>query len=107
MVFNFDQGRNRMFRFIILTTLLSSSVAHAACLPDSSELGDIGPESQLVCTMLESRSPDSEISILDRRIGSRDKVSVIIEVNGRAGVLNYRLIGADWILTEPVLVTVD
>jgi len=96
-----------MFRSILFTVLLSSSAAHAACLPDSPELGDIGPDSQLVCMMLESHSPNSKISVIDRKIQSHKRMSVIVDVDGRTESLNYTLIGADWILKEPVLVNTN
>jgi len=88
---------------VLLLTLTFSSASFAACLADSPEIGDIGPGSQLVCSVLVSRFPDSDITILDRKIESHNVISVIIAVDDQSNSLEYKLKGADWELTEPVL----
>ena len=93
-----------MLKSILIPVLLTTtSVSYGACLPDATEIGDIGPASQLVCDMLEVRSPNSDITILDRTIESHNAVSVAVDINGRTELLNYRLTGADWRLAEPAL----
>lgn len=93
---------------MLRTTLLSlsltiSMVSYGACQLDSPELGDIGPGSELVCSMLESQFPDSDIEILDRKIHSSNTVSVIVMIHGKPETLKYTLKKADWKLTEPAL----
>jgi len=93
-----------MLKTILLPLALTfSSVSFAACLSDSLEIGDIGPGSQLVCRMLVSRFPNSDIAILDRKIESQNAVSVIVAVDGQPKSLEYKLRGADWALVEPAL----
>ena len=93
-----------MLKTILLPLSLTfSSVAFAACLPDSPELGDVGPDSQLVCTRLGARFPQTNIVVVDRKIHSPNSVSVIVTVDGQSESLEYKLIGADWELTEPAL----
>lgn len=91
-----------MLRTILFSlTLISTSVTYGACLPDTAEIGDIGPGSQLVCNMLEARYPQSNIAVLDRKIHSQNTVLVIVSVDGQSESLKYNLRGADWMLTEP------
>lgn len=91
-----------MIKTILFTlTLAVIPGAHAACLQDSPEIGDIGPSSQLVCDLLEARFTQSDIAILDRKMHSRDTVAVIVAMNGQLQSLEYNLHGADWKLTEP------
>ena len=93
-----------MLRIISLPLALTfSSVSYGACLPDAPEIGDVGPGSELVCDMLESRIPDSNIAILDRKINSPNTVSVIVMLDGQSKTLEYKLKGADWELIEPIL----
>ena len=89
--------RKTIFLALTLATL---SEAHAACLQDSIEIGDIGPSSELVCDQLEERFPHSDIAILDRAIHSRHSVSVSVAINGHLESLEYDLRGADWKLRE-------
>ena len=53
--------------------------------------------------MLESRVPDSNIAILDRKIHSSSSVSVLVLLDGQSRMLEYKLKGADWELVEPTL----
>lgn len=93
-----------MLRTIMFTfAFTATSVTFAACLPDSEEIGDIGPDSQHVCNALEAQHPESEISILSRKILSHKNVSITISVDGKPESLEYRLKGADWRVTEPAL----
>jgi hypothetical protein len=94
--------RNKMLKTILLPLSLTfSSVSFAACLPDSAEIGDVGPDSEIVCTGLEARFPQSDFVVVDRNIHSPNNVSVIVTVDGQSGSLEYKLIGSDWKLTEP------
>jgi hypothetical protein len=93
-----------MLKTILLPLSLTfSSVSFAACLSDSPEMGDIGPDTQLVCTRLEAQYPQSDIAVVDRKIYSSSSVSLIVTVDGQTKSLEYELIGADWELTEPDL----
>jgi len=95
-----------MLKTILLPLTLSfSSVTYGSCLLDSPEIGDIGPGSQLVCQLLESRFPQLDIAILDRKIHSYDTVSVIVEVNDQHETMEYKLKGADWKLTKSDFLT--
>ena len=91
-----------MLKTILLPLSLTfSSVSFAACLPDSAEIGDVGLDSEIVCTGLEARFPQSDFVVVDRNIHSPNNVSVIVTVDGQSGSLEYKLIGSDWKLTEP------
>ncbi|MCW8908558.1 MAG: hypothetical protein OQL28_15040 [Sedimenticola sp.] len=84
---------------IPLTLLLSSSV-HAGCQMDPPELGDIGPDSGLVCEMLEHQHPYSaQIRVLDRALYSRNRVRVMVALDNHPASLLYDLVGANWRLT--------
>lgn len=96
--------RNKMLKTILLPLSLTfSSISFAACLPDSAEIGDVGPDSEIVCTELETRLPQSDIVVVDRNIHSPNSVSVIVMVDGQTESLEYKLIGPDWKLTVPAL----
>ena len=86
-----------MFKTTILTLgLLTGFNSFAACLHDTLEIGDIGPGSQLVCDTLASMYPDKRIEITGREIMSHDEVTIRMSIEGQAGSLHYRLVGADW-----------
>ncbi|MCW8903420.1 hypothetical protein, partial [Sedimenticola sp.] len=59
-----------------LMTLLLASASYGACQQDAAEIGDIGPESQQVCQMLEGRFPESSSVIIDRQIHSGSNISI-------------------------------
>ncbi len=81
-----------MLRTILISLSLTvSSASYGACQLDSPEIGDIGPGSELVCNMLESRVPNSDIAILDRKIHSPNTVSVIVMMDGKPETLEYKL----------------
>ncbi len=97
-----------MFKTTILTLgLLVVFNANAGCLPDSVELGDIGPESQLVCEKLESMYPDKHIVITGRELMSHNDVTILLTVEAQEVSLNYRLVGADWKLSQPLIANYD
>ena len=87
---------------IALPALLLCASAHATCVTDSPELGDIGPASELICAHLERRSPDADIAIVERKIQSGEIVHVTVEVDGKRESRMYRLQGADWQPIEPL-----
>jgi len=74
--------------------------AHAACVPDPPELGDIGPSSELVCDRLEHQFPGAPTAVTGRSIHSPTQVSVFASVNGRRVSLDYELFGYRWELDE-------
>jgi hypothetical protein len=80
--------------------------AQADCIPDTTEIGDTGPDGSNVCQMLEQRFPQLRFEILGRDIRTADTVSVVVSIDGRRQPLNYRLHGADWILTNPRIVDI-
>lgn len=88
-----------MHRLLLLpiATILSSQV-HSACQPGTFEIGDTGPDDSIVCAVLESNYPSSEIQILNREIHAADRVSVAIELDGRAQRVEYRLSDFQWLL---------
>lgn len=86
---------------MVLVALLLSSAVYGGCQIDSPELGDIGPDSRLVCDMLEHQHPYSrDIKVLDRELHSRNRVRVLIAVDNRQASLLYHLVGANWRLIE-------
>lgn len=91
----------KMFKIVLLSLALSlSTVVNGSCLPDPPELGDIGPDSNVVCQLLESWLPESNIAILDRNFPAYDTVSITVEVDGRHETIEYKLERADWKLTK-------
>jgi hypothetical protein len=82
-------------------TLTASSLSYAACLPDSPEIGDSGPSSEMVCEMLETKHPGNQFEIIDRVIRAQDSVKVIVMVGDKPASMEYKLVGADWKLTQP------
>ena len=93
-----------MLKVISISLALTfSSVSYGTCLPDSPEIGDIGPSSELVCDLLESQVPDTNVAIIDRKIHSSNSVSVMALLDGQSRTLEYKLKGADWELIEATL----
>jgi hypothetical protein len=84
---------------LMASPLLLSTGAGAVCTPDAPEIGDIGPDSTLVCRELERRFPDALSAVEDRTIRAADVVAVKVSVDGRPMVLQYSLTGFDWTLT--------
>ena len=86
-----------MLRIISLPLALAfSSVAYGACQIDSPEIGDVGLDSELICNMLDSNLPHSDIVILGRTIQSNNAVTVVVVVDDIPMSLEYRLVGVDW-----------
>lgn len=86
---------------MILVTVLLAPAVYGGCQVDSPELGDIGPESLLVCKMLEHQHPYSgSIKVLGREPYSRNRVRVFIEVDNRQASLLYDLVRANWHLVD-------
>lgn len=81
----------------LMASLLTLSLpAFALCTPDASEMGDIGPSSELVCHTLEERFPESRTAVENRRILSPDAVAVEVTIDGEPMLLTYRLAGFSW-----------
>lgn len=91
-----------MNKLLILTLLPAALGAHAACLPDAPEIGDIGPNSSGVCRALEKRFPGVLLTVDDRSVHSPTAVTVSASVDGNPVRLDYRLIGFEWVLDTPV-----
>lgn len=94
------------FAFIVGVLVLSFD-AHANCLLDAPEIGDIGPDSGVVCRELEPRFPGSTIAIENRSIHSPESISVLVSVNAKPMAMRYELSGAAWRLSEGVGATVQ
>jgi hypothetical protein len=68
----------------------------AMCTPDSPEIGDIGPVSELVCRDLEKRFPGAITAVENRTIRSPERVEILVSVDGESMVLGYALDGFVW-----------
>lgn len=81
----------------LMASLLTLSLpAFALCTPDASEMGDIGPSSELVCRALEQSFPDSRTAVENRRILSPSSVAVQVSIDGEPMDLTYELTGLSW-----------
>ena len=88
-----------MIRNIVCAlAFVSAATANAECIEDQWEIGDTGPGSSLVCSMLQSRFPEANLEVLDRELHDPGRVSVIVGINGQPQRLDYVLAGPDWIL---------
>jgi hypothetical protein len=85
---------------LALTILPLAFATHAACVTEPPEIGDIGPDSELVCNALEQRFPGATLAVVNRSIHSPSQVSVAASVNGRPITLRYELSGYTWRLDE-------
>jgi hypothetical protein len=74
--------------------------ATGACRTDQPEIGDIGPDSELVCKELVSRFPRADLAVTGRVIRSAKEVSVGARVDGRPLALHYVLSGYRWQLAS-------
>lgn len=74
--------------------------ATAVCMTDQPEIGDIGPDSELVCKELALGFPDAAVAVEGRSIHSPTTVSVVASVDGRPVLLRYELSGYTWRLDE-------
>ena len=73
---------------------------HAACLDNPPELGDTGPDSELVCREMEQSYAGSTLAVAGRTVHSGESVSVHVIVDGVPATRNYRLSGVSWRVTE-------
>jgi hypothetical protein len=87
---------NVVCSLLALSLLPIAASVQASCLPDSPELGDIGPGSELVCRQLEDRFASAELTVLDRTIRSPTEVTVVASVNGTPLQIRYEFIGYSW-----------
>jgi hypothetical protein len=81
---------------LTLAILLVAFAAHATCLKDPPEMGDIGPSSELVCTALAQLFPGAALTVVGRSIHSPTEVAVAASVNGRPIALRYKLSRYTW-----------
>ncbi len=88
---------------ICLAALFFATNAGATCIGDSIEIGDIGPATDQLCAVLQAKHPGHSITITNRHILSSEQVDIDYAVKQLEGHINYRLVGANWIQTEPVL----
>lgn len=89
-----------MNKILILTLLPIALAASANCVTDAPEIGDIGPDSDLVCKALEGQFPGAAVTVEGRAIHSPTEVSVTASVDGRPVSLNYELTGYAWRLDQ-------
>lgn len=87
-------------RLLILSLLPAAVGAHATCVTDAPEIGDIGPGSDLVCDQLRDQFPGAALAVENRVISSPTSVSVIASVNRAPIHLRYDLSGYVWDLTS-------
>jgi len=87
-----------MNKTLILALLPIAVEAHANCMTDAPEIGDIGPGSELVCNRLAQRFPRAALAVEGRTIHSPTEVRATASVNGRPIVMDYRLAGFTWVL---------
>jgi hypothetical protein len=85
---------------LILAILPVAVGAHATCLTDPPEMGDIGPSSELVCNGLQHRFPGAALVVEGRSIRSPTEVAVVASVDGKRVSLHYELAGYAWQLAE-------
>ncbi|MES9957240.1 MAG: hypothetical protein ABW086_09335 [Sedimenticola sp.] len=83
---------------LTLMALVLPSLVQGACIQDSVEIGDTGPDSQQVCDLLNAHFPRSDAVIINRDIHASDSVTVKVSLNDRIKLLNYTLSGATWSL---------
>lgn len=81
---------------IILALPLVATGAHASCVTDQAEMGDIGPSSELVCQELEQRFAGAALAVEGRLIHSPTEVTVTASADGQPILLGYRLTGFTW-----------
>ncbi|MCG6897845.1 MAG: hypothetical protein LJE60_12170 [Thiocapsa sp.] len=80
--------------------LATASAAQAACRADPPEIGDIGPDSELVCRGLEQRFPNAELAVEGRSIHTPTEVTVRVSVDGEERPLRFSLAGFTWHLRQ-------
>ncbi|MCU7812662.1 MAG: hypothetical protein KZQ77_15755 [Candidatus Thiodiazotropha sp. (ex Notomyrtea botanica)] len=92
---------------ICLVALIASTGTNAACIGGSIEIGDIGPSAELVCYSLDSLHPNHSIKITNRHIKSDDHVLIDYTVLQQKNRVDYRLVGFEWMMVEPIVVRSD
>lgn len=91
---------NIHFPFSIIPVLASFAMAgnvHASCRADTPEIGDIGPDGEVVCAALAHDFPRAEIQLYNRKIIAMDHVIVAAQIDDKPYSIDYRLVNADWI----------
>lgn len=83
---------------LMLAMLPVAVGASATCLTDPPEIGDIGPDSALVCRALERQFPGAALAVEGRSIHSATEVWVTASVDSRPVRLHYSLAGFSWTL---------
>jgi hypothetical protein len=96
-----------MNRMLILAMLPVALGANARCVTDSPEIGDIGPDSALVCKVLAQHFPSATLAVEGRSIHSPTQVTVAASVDGRPILLSYTLTGFSWNFNDAGLRTAD
>lgn len=100
-IFNVPGKSIVMIKQLLVLAILPVSVsATATCMTDQPEIGDIGPDSELVCKELALRFPDAALAVEGRAIHSPTTVSVVASVDGKPVSLRYGLSGYSWRLDE-------
>jgi hypothetical protein len=93
-----------MMKFALsLALLLTSAGTYAACNGDSLEIGDIGPSADLLCSSLDTKHPGQTVDVIQRHVQSGERVSIEYSVDQKDHRIDYRLVGADWILVDPMV----
>jgi hypothetical protein len=86
-----------MIRHVLILAILPVAFgAQAACVLDAAEMGDIGPDSAIVCGELERLYPGATLAVENRTIHSPTEVSVVAAVDGAPISLRYHLSGYRW-----------
>jgi hypothetical protein len=86
-----------------LALLLTTTGAYAACNGDSLEIGDIGPSTDLLCSSLDTKHAGQTVEVTQRHVQSGERVSIEYSVDRKSHRVDYRLVGADWILVDPMV----
>lgn len=85
---------------LLSALLLATFGAHANCSTDAPEIGDIGPDSIVVCNQLQERFPAAALAVGNRLIHSPTQVSVLASIDGRPIRLRYDLARFVWQLND-------
>ncbi|NEV64869.1 hypothetical protein [Thiorhodococcus minor] len=90
-----------MHKQTLLLALFTCALgAQADCVPSPPEIGDIGPDSTLVCRTLQQLYPGAALREEGRAIRSPTEVVVHASVDGRPITLSYALSGYRWRLQQ-------
>lgn len=85
-----------VWNLLLLSLLPLATSVPAACITNPPEIGDIGPDSELVCRQLGGRFASADLAILDRTVHSPNDVTVDASVHGMPVQIRYELIGYSW-----------